>query len=89
MKFETKFGLGEICTYHDDSDRGGRQLRDLLVKIVSINLGDDLVVSYGVEHVTSTVGMQRFHTTETNLGGDPDYDQEAGCYPADDTGGTE
>ena len=81
MKFESKHGLGEICGYNEGATRGDKRMNDLLVKIISatFDLGGD--IHYMVEHVTLSRGVQRFPATAAMLTGDPDYDQDAGCYP--------
>jgi hypothetical protein len=81
MKFETEYGLGEICGYgkieHRDTDA---RMDDLLVKIIAITIDEIGQISYLVESTTTQYGMQRFYTIGKNLDGDPDYDQEAGGY---------
>jgi hypothetical protein len=84
MKFETEFGLGEICVYgkveHSDTDA---RMDDLLVKIITITIDEVGQISYLAETSTLQYGLQRFYTLAKNLTGDPDYDQDAGCYPAE------
>lgn len=82
MKFESKFGFGEILTYHDDSGAvTTRRLRDQLVKVVAVTFTADGEEKYTVENATSTGQVQRFDAITASLGGDPAYDQEIGAYP--------
>lgn len=85
MKFETEFGLGEICGYNEDARRGdSKKMDDLLVKVVSITFDIDGQINYMVEHIGSMYGMQRFGAAAGLLNGDPAYNQEAGAYPTED-----
>ena len=77
MKFESEFGLGEVCIYNADAKRGDSEMRELLVKVVFVTFDLDGSVTYMVEQIGRN-GMQRFNTTGANLTGDPDFDQENG-----------
>ena len=81
MKFESKFGIGEICGYNENAFRGTKKMDDTLVKIVAVNFDIDGHVSYVIEQSGGLFGIQRIQSSETMLNGDPDFDQEAGCYP--------
>lgn len=86
MKFESKYGVGEICIYNDEaayrpnSPANTKQMPDVLVKIVCIAFDIDGSSNYTVEHIGNQFGMQRFSAGETLLTGDPDFDQETGLY---------
>ena len=77
MKFESDFGLGEICTYNKGARHGENALYEMFVKVVFVTFDLDGSVTYMVEHI-GQYGMQRFNTTGANLTGDPDFDQENG-----------
>lgn len=88
MKFESEFGLGEICIYNEYAVRKGTKtgdeiMPDILVKIVGITFDMNREVCHTVEHIGSQFGMQRFTAAVTMLTGDPDFDQEKGEYPED------
>ena len=83
MKFESKFGIGEICGYNEDARRGDRKMDDVLVRVVSITFDINGDCTHLVEHIGSSFGVQRFPAAVYLLHGDPDFDQAAGCYPAD------
>lgn len=87
MKFESEFGLGEICRYNQaDNAReaGGRSLLELMVKVVFVTFDQTGDCTYMVEHAGHSFGMQRFNTTGESLTGDPDFDQEIGMYLAEE-----
>lgn len=89
MKFESKFGLGEVCIYnHDVSYKPGsvdeRTVTDILVKIVDITFNTQGIVYYTIELTTQAAGIQRLSVNENSLTGDPAFDQEAGEYPEED-----
>ena len=84
MNFESKFGLGEICGYNEDARRGDRVMDDILVKVVEIRFDIDGQCNYVVEHIGSSFGLQRFPAAASALSGDPDFNQDAGCYPPED-----
>lgn len=78
MKFESKYGLGEICVYGGkQSPNESRQMRDQLVKIVSINFYLGSSTGYTVEYVADGV-IERIQVLEDMLEGDPDFDQDNG-----------
>ena len=79
MKFETKFGIGEIV-YIMAANSHNNNIPDLLGQIVSLVIGRDNVM-YLVELVTSDHDVRRVHYEEWQITGDPDYDQELGRYP--------
>ncbi len=84
MKFESKFGLGEICGYNEDAKKGDKTMPDILVKVVQIVFDCDGQCNYTVEHIGSQFGIQRFMAAKSMLVGDPAFDQELGCYPPED-----
>lgn len=75
MKFETKFGLGEIVA--KEIYRGDELVGDELLEVIAIVVAKS-GMSYHCRHPNS---MQLIHFEEHELIGDPDYDQEAGGYP--------
>ena len=84
MKFESEFGIGEICVYNENARRGDKVMDDILVKVVEIHFDIDGQCNYTVEHISSSFGLQRFPAAKTSLHGDPDFNQELGCYPPED-----
>lgn len=80
MKFESKFGVGEICGYGEYLVARGGQ--DQLVKVVAVTFGLDGCVEYMVE-LSNHIGIGRISITEKQLNGDPDFDQDAGRYPSE------
>lgn len=81
MKFESKFGIGEICLINA-TEREGRKVPELMVKVAGVIFGGD-TTTYEVENITTSKHIQYFRMPENQLVGDPDFDQEAGCYPAE------
>ena len=82
MKFESKYGLGEICIYNECKSSKGREMKDVLVKITGIKFEIDGQVSYTCEYTTQHGLFFRMPIHENMLTGDPDFDQETG-YPDD------
>lgn len=80
MKFESKIGLGEICGYNESAERGLRRMEDILVKVVAVTF-DNNGVHYVCEHIGKAFGVQRFSAYESQLVGDPDFNQTEGRYP--------
>ena len=78
MKFESKFGLGEIvCT--KQQQKGERFFSDSLFKIIGVTFALDGTKAY-------LVRLEDGHMTqfmESELIGDPDFNQESG-YPDHD-----
>ena len=75
MKFETRFGLGEIVATKQRIVKE-RVYQDELVEIVGVYFDGDRRVSYVGRYshgVSSTF-------TEDQLIGDPDFDQETGYH---------
>ncbi len=89
MKFESKFGLGEICVYNEDQFRGNsinnRRMTDLLVKVVAVTFDMDGNATYTVELANDKIGIQRINVHEASLTGDPAFDQETGSYSTEDS----
>ena len=79
MKFESKFGLGEVCIYNENKGET-REMLDEFVKVVGVNFCLDGSTSYLVEWLADNRTIQRVHISESQLTGDPDYNQEKGCY---------
>lgn len=86
MKFESKFGLGEVCIYNDKSNATYNSRRekypDCLVKVIGVHFefGSD-EPNYSVELPTTTGAIQVLRVNGCSLVGDGDFDQEAGRYP--------
>lgn len=81
MKYESEFGLGEICIYNADDYKRKRSLPDLLVKVVAVTIEMGGAIEYTIESITTENIVQRFRVSGVELTGDPDYDQVVGCYP--------
>lgn len=77
MIFKTKFGLGEIVLTAQ-KERGDRIAQDLIMEVVTIGFDRDGKAFYGCRVAGSGLIVQ---ATESELIGDPAFDQEAGCYP--------
>jgi hypothetical protein len=84
MKFESKLGLGEVCIYNDAGNvpYGSRResYKDSLVKIMDVRFTFSGVV-YCIEVPTQTGALQHLVVAESELVGDPQFDQESGRYP--------
>ena len=80
MKFESNFGIGEVCIYNENAKRDDRQMDDLLVKILAITFGAQNEVVFTVESTSIKVGIQRITCGLDQLTGDPDFNQETGSY---------
>ena len=80
MKFESKFGVGEVCYYNYNPRRG---MQDQIVKIVGVSFTIEPTVSYICEFVDSDGRINRIQLSEPMLEGDPKFDQEAG-YPEEE-----
>lgn len=81
MKFESKFGIDEICI-HDPfrgRDKEGSAPRDLLVKVVAIQF-NSAATTYICENILNNGHVEFLHCNESDLIGDPDFDHEKGAY---------
>jgi hypothetical protein len=76
MKFESKFGLGEIVVTHEKT-HGGRRYPGFIMEIIAIQFGKDRSIDY-ICRVAGN-GMS-ICCKESELIGDPDYDQKIGNY---------
>lgn len=76
MKFESKFGLGEIVSR--DRYKGDELIASEFYEVVSI-----IITSYGVSYGCRHTSGQVMGFGESELDGDPDFDQEKGAYPTD------
>ena len=86
MKFETKFGLGEIVYYTRSGHKTARHdqftaRHDELLEVVAIAF-DKNGVSYYCRYPQGITTA----FTEGELIGDPDFDQDKGQYDYDITG---
>ena len=83
MKFESKYGLGEICLVNMQEAQPNmeRMLPELMVKVLAVTFEVDGRWFYTVEHIDNNRKIGRFTMPETEMTGDPDYDQETGGYP--------
>lgn len=81
MKFETKIGIGEIvCTYQKWRKDRGECVPDLLMEVVGIYFDHDKKPMYICRDGRTG---QLVHCVESELIGDPSFDQETGTYPPD------
>lgn len=79
MKFETKFGLGEIVYYTRNAHENAKH--DEFLEVMAI-VFDKNGVTYHCRYPQGiTVGF-----AECDLVGDPDFNQETGKYDYDITG---
>ena len=78
MKFESKYGIGEVCIYNPNPKRG---MSDAMVKILGVKFVVDSSPLYICEH-SCNGGVFRTEICESMLEGDPDFNQETG-YPDD------
>lgn len=79
MKFESKFGIGEIVIVGTNIQSRNENGKDYLGEVVCAvfdGSGTDYIVDVQVP-----TGIQRMQLKESQLDGDPDFDQESGCYP--------
>lgn len=74
MKFESKFGIDEIVAHV--VRRRGKIIFDSLLKVVVVHFEKDKVV-----YTCRTSQNLLVHFNERELVGDPDFNQELGCYP--------
>lgn len=90
MKFESKFGVGEICivnekTYEKPFSNRERYFGERLVKIMSVIFSaGDPNPRYLVEIPLKDGGVQHAYANEGELTGDPEFDQDEGRYPPDE-----
>ncbi len=78
MKFESKFGIGEIVAYEPRQLRDkDYQPNDALLEVQGVFFGMDGKVEYICRYPATgvTAGF-----SESQLIGDPDYDQNTGSY---------
>ncbi len=78
MKFESKFGLGEIVVTHQ-KHHGERVYPDFLMEIIAIQFCIDQTTDYICRIAGSGITIC---CKESELIGDPDYDQKTGSYSA-------
>lgn len=76
MKFESKFGLGEIVAY-EPHRRDGKP-KDELLEVQAITFDINGVPSYLCRYPRTGVTV---YFQECQLIGDPDFDQETGYKP--------
>lgn len=76
MKYESKFGMGEIVTTKQISKKG-KFIRDEIGEVVAVQF-DKTAITILVR-MANAQGIHSFR--ECDLIGDPDFDQEAGKYP--------
>lgn len=77
MKFQTKFGLKEIVIYATHH-REKQSFIDEYLEVQAITFDIDGNASYLCRYPASGVTAW---FAESQLEGDPLFDQEAGCYP--------
>ena len=83
MKFERKFGMGEVCIYNQQPEGCSRVMRDELVNVVAVQFEVGGITNYLIEFV-NTYAIQRILIAEASLTGDPDFNQETGQYEEPD-----
>ena len=85
MKFESKFGLGEIVIINnkDELSYESRRIKlpELVAKVVAVIFELDGRIKYGIEIITKDHLVQHKYAYECELLGDPDYNQDLGKYP--------
>lgn len=74
MKFESKFGVGEIVYYSLHNHENAKH--DEFLEVVCIAFGKSGEIGYHCRWPGGHVG----HFSESELHGDENFDQEAGCY---------
>ena len=74
MKYESKFGIGEIVVTKQKV-RDGRIIPDLIGEVFAVHFGKGSTM---VAVRLTDGALQGFR--EDELEGDPEFDQEAGCY---------
>lgn len=80
MKFESKFGIGEIVIR--ESHQNGKMVQERMMEVIGISFGKDHNGNLGACYVCEdTQNGHRQHYDENMLVGDPDFDQEKGKYP--------
>lgn len=72
MKFESKFGLEEVCELRF----GGE-----FAKVITVSFSPD-----GVSYLCRLPNGSAVWAMEHELNGDPKFDQELGCYPEGEQG---
>lgn len=82
MKFESKLGVGEVVIIGSEIEKRHSGGVDYLGKIVGVRFEVN-DVCYLVD-CQFPAGMQRQWYSESDLIGDPNFDQVAGKYPPDD-----
>lgn len=92
MKFESKFGVGEICVanemHHGNPCSNRSNFRgERLVKIMSVIFSTgDPHPRYLVEIPLKDGGVQNAYANECDLTGDPEFDQDEGRYHPEEVG---
>ena len=74
MKYESKFGIGEIVTTHQ-KEHDGRIIPDLIGEVVAVTF-DRAAIAVHVRISDGHVQLFR----EADLIGDPGFDQKRGGY---------
>lgn len=80
MKFESKFGIGEVVI-SGTPDSPERSIKDNFYKVTAVTFGMDGEI---VIHARHPEGGYIVAFSESELIGDPDFDQEKG-YPEKET----
>ncbi len=76
MKFESKFGLGEIV--HNTLRGHKKAEHDDYLEVINVGFSKVGVV-YSCRYPSGIIA----HFSEYDLTGDPDFNQEKGCYDYD------
>lgn len=77
MKFASSIGVGEVVILRTKNSRQNIE-HELLLKVVSVTFNGDGSVGYLCRHPVSGALIP---CMESELEGDPAFDQEKGCYP--------
>lgn len=75
MKFESKYGLGEIVSYTRYKNKV--VVLDAMLEVIGVHFSVE-----GIGYYCRGTNNIVVHFAEEDLEGDPDFDQEAGCYPS-------
>jgi hypothetical protein len=81
MKHESKYGLNEICEYGEDLYTKSKQKQpDLFLKVIGIIFTVGGTTEYLCEYTDMTGQIHKQYFAESQLEGDPDFNQDAGKY---------
>lgn len=88
MKFESKFGLGEIVYIRGVSDaaptRGSNVADDEIGKVIAVHFLLGQAPVFTVRYLNRAGYQVSENLVEQMLIGDPEFDQDAGGYPEEE-----